>query len=173
MNMDQHTSLLHNMSAPPKSEVRYAGLSSLCTKDGPGGSGVTQLNYKGERLFGMPVRFNLGSEWRGLKPFEVLVRLDVAFHEGFDTDPSKQLALMINQRANELPLPEGCAVIPVDSSHLILWNDALATLAILSKSTDTVWLRSKTPAIVRALQRESISLLVPPIFAARLPEAER
>ena len=61
MNTDQNISLLHNMSAPPKSEVKYAGLSCLYTQYGPGGSGVTQLDYKGENLFGTPVRFNLSS----------------------------------------------------------------------------------------------------------------
>jgi hypothetical protein len=173
MNMDNNRNLLHNMSAPPKSAVRYAGLAGLATQGGPGGSGVTQLKYRGENLFGTPVRFSLGSEWLGLKPFEILDRLGVALGQAPGSDPSKELALLINQRAIELPLPEGCAVIPADPSHKALWNDPLAALAILSKSTDTVWLRSKTPSLLGALQRESVSLLVPPGFALQLPEAEK
>jgi hypothetical protein len=131
------------------------------------------VGYRGENLFGTPVRFSLGSEWLGLKPVEVLYRLGVAIDLARGSDPSKQLALLINRRADQLPLPEGCAVIPADPSHNALWNDPLTALAILSKSTDTVWLRNKTPSLLGALQRESVSLLVPPRFASKLPEAKR
>ncbi len=165
MNVDRHTCLLHNMSAPPKSVVKYEGLSALATRNLPGGSGVTCIKYQGERLFGTPVRFELEADWCGLTPREALLRLGTVP----DADPSRQLAALINRRADELPLPDGCAVIPVRDDHVLRWRDPLTMLAILSKSAATVWLRSKTPLMTVALRREPVSLLVPPAFAGRLP----
>jgi hypothetical protein len=78
---------------------------------------------------------------------------------------------LINRRAAELPLPDGCAVIKTEPKQELLWGDLLSALAVLSKSTDTVWLRSKSPSLSWALQRSSISLLIPPAFMDRLLEA--
>jgi len=171
--MSDHTSLLHNMSAPPKSVVSYEGLSSGFTiKKLPDGSGHVTNHHSDASLFGTPIRFSLPVGWIGLKPIKILALLNIDLDEGSYDDPSKQLATLINKRAEELSLPEGCAVIATEPSHPILWSDPLATLAITSKCTDTVWLRSKTPSIIAAVQRESISLLVPPRFAIKLPEAK-
>ena len=41
--MNEHSKLLHNMSAPPKSVVKYTGLSWVATLGIPGGSGVTSI----------------------------------------------------------------------------------------------------------------------------------
>jgi hypothetical protein len=171
VNMDHNSNLLHNMSAPPKSVVRFAGLLRFTTQDEPGGSPQPGQASQGGSMFGMPLRFNLDSEWLGISPIEMLTRLNLKSDEQHSANPSLQLSLLINTRANELPLPEGCAVIPVQSWHTILWSDPLTVLAILAKSTETVWLRSKTPSLIRAVQRESVSLLIPPGFAAKLPEA--
>ncbi len=51
--------LLHNMSAPPKSVVKYSGLSGLTTAidtSGPQGSAPT---FKKLSTFGVPVRVML------------------------------------------------------------------------------------------------------------------
>lgn len=150
--------LLHNMSAPPKSVVKYSGLSNLATSQAQAGAG----------LFGTPVRFALPSSMRGKTPAYVLRHLGI---EPLSAKAAaQQLDLLINARADELPLPEGCAVIPAAAQHPVIWPDTLSTLAILSKCSDSVWLRAKQPALNAALQHRQVTLLVPPRFAHLLPK---
>ena len=158
--------LLHNMSAPPKSVVKYSGLADLATVRVPGGSGVTGIGFRGKGFFGIPVRFALPVELAGKSPADILR------HLGADAqpDPERQLCALINARANELPLPEGCAVIAALEGHRLIWSDALSALAILAKCSDAIWLRAKTPALNAALTRTQVTLLVPPLFAHRLPK---
>ncbi len=158
--------LLHNMSAPPKSVVKYSGLADLATVRSPGGSGVTGIGFKGDGFFGIPVRFALPAALAGKSPADILR------HLGADTqpDPERQLCALINARANELPLPEGCAVIAALEGHRLIWADALSALAILAKCSDAIWLRAKTPALNAALARTQVTLLVPPLFAEHLPK---
>jgi len=85
--------------------------------------------------------------------------------------PDRRLITLINRRAAELPLPDGCAVIKTIPAHEVLWDDPLSALAILSKSNDTVWLRNKAPSLSEAVRRTAISLLIPPAFTDRLLEA--
>jgi homoserine dehydrogenase len=87
-----------------------------------------------------------------------------------ERDPTAHLRALINARADALPLPDGCAVIPAEKTHTVLWDDPLSALAILCKCADTVWLRSKNPSLLAIQQRSAVSLLVPPTFASRLPE---
>jgi hypothetical protein len=58
-------------------------------------------------------------------------------------------------------------LILAHESHVVIWTDPLTVMAVLSKSTETVWLRAKTPSFGSALQRRSLSLLVPPAFAMK------
>ncbi len=165
MSCTEHGILLHNMSAPPKSVVKYSGLAELGTPSGPGGSSVCGVRFKEAGIFGTPVRFVLPPGFEGKSPGEILRRLGI---DG-ESDPERRLAAMIDARADELPLPDGCAVIPVADAHRLLWPDALSALAVLAKCSDSVWLRAKTPALSAALMRRRATLLVPPIFASRLP----
>ena len=158
--------LLHTMSAPPKSVVKYSGLADLATVRSPGGSGVTGIGFKGNGVFGTPVRFALPADLAGKSPADILRHLGAEAQP----DPERQLCALINARANELPLPEGCAVIAALGSHRLIWADALSALAILAKSSDAIWLRAKTPALNAALTRTQVTLLVPPLFAHRLPK---
>lgn len=159
--------LLHNMSAPPKSVVTYAGLSALATKRQPGGSGLTSVSYAGTQSYGTALRFVLPEAFRGADAATVLALLGITPEPG--RDPARQLIACIKRRALELPLPEGCAVIKAEKHHPVLWDDPLAALAVLTQSTDTVWLRGKSPTLSAASQRDTLSLLVPPTFVARLP----
>ena len=173
--MRESAQLLHNMSAPPKSVVRYQGLSSLAKPTG------TQNNILQEGGFGAAVRFTLPPDWIGLEPAALLTRLQQAqpgegpakrrttARRTGAADASQQLAALINQRAQDLTLPDGCAVIASLPTHPVLWPDPLAALAVLAKCTGTVWLRSKTPSLVVAVRQASVSLLVPPAFVSRLP----
>jgi len=173
MSTDTTNSLLHNMSAPPKSVVAYAGLSDLFQDGGPDLDKRTSLQIKNDTLFGTPVRFTLDEEWRHLQPRVILARLGVKPEQSPGVDPARQLTLLIDRRANELPLPEGCAVIPESALHSVLSRDPLTVLTILCKSSDTVWLRTKTPSLFAPIERSSVTLLIPIAFASRIPEVKR
>ena len=164
--MDRQNPLLHNMSVAPKTVVKYSGLSEFARVGGPGGSGVAGIGYKGAGIFGIPVQFVLAPNLALMTPAQILSALG----EKPKADSERQLAALINARAQELPLPEGCAVISGLKDSRRIWEDPLSALAILSKCSDSVWLRSKNPAIHAALKRQMVTLLVPPKFAALIPE---
>ena len=160
------------MSAPPKTVVKYAGLEGLAKQSGPGGSGVTGLKYTNPVINGLAVRFVLPTEFIGQDPEKILRLLKIDQSDQFSTAES-QLVALINHRADELPLPEGCAVMAVNDSHGVIWPDALSALAILTKCTDSIWLRSKTPSLASIKGKPSLSLLVPPLFTNRLPKVKK
>jgi len=162
--------LLHNMSAPPKTVVKYEGLSGLASTLGPGGSGVCGLKYKGDGVFGTPVLFVLPGAFGGQSASAILRLLGLDVADTSEEQASRHLMQLINNRAHELPLPDGCAVIPCKKSHQSRWSDALSVLAIFAKCSDTVWLRSKSPSLNAAVQRQQLTLLVPPLFAHLLAE---
>ena len=170
--------LLHNMSAPPKSVVKYSGLADLSGVRRPTGAKASSVGFNGAGVFGIPVRFALPSELVGQTPADVLRYLGVSLQADAQTeakldaeaDAHRQLCELINARANELSLPEGCVVIASLPSHRLIWTDALSALAILAKSSDAIWLRSKSPALSAALARTEVTLLVPPAFAHQLPD---
>jgi hypothetical protein len=71
MNPDRHPTLLHNMSAPPKSVVKYEGLSALATRNLPGiGFGPGAPLAAG--LLGAFYGLTAGLIWRGLRPGRAL-----------------------------------------------------------------------------------------------------
>jgi len=174
--------LLHNMSAPPKSLVKYSGLADLSTIRRPTGSKDSSVEFDGAGVFGIPVRFALPAELVGQTPADVLRYLGVDLQRDVqadaqadakpasEADAHRQLCELIDTRANELPLPEGCVVIASLPSHRFIWTDALSALAILAKSSEAIWLRSKSPALSAALARTQVTLLVPPAFAHLLPD---
>lgn len=168
MNMGEHGRLLHNMSAPPKSVVKYAGLTGYAPVLRRGRPDVSWPSFEAVGVFGTPVRFVLPACLAENSPARILQHLGVAAQP----DPERQLAALLDARANELPLPDGCAVIPSTAEQRVLWPDALSALAILAKCSSSVWLRAKRPAFNAALARREATLLVPPLFAQRLPKAE-
>ena len=172
MRGESQRQLLHNMSAPPKTVVKYAGLEGLAKQSGPGGSGVTGLKYTNPVINGLAVRFVLPTEFIGQDPEKVLRLLKIDRSDQFLTAES-QLVALINHRADELPLPEGCAVMAVNDCHGVIWPDALSALAILTKCTDSIWLRSKTPSLASIKGKPSLSLLVPPLFTNQLPKVKK
>ena len=161
--------LLHNMSAPPKTVVKYSGLEGLSKQTGPGGSGVTSLKYMNPKVVGQVVRFLIPEEYFKQESEKILELLRITY-DSKSISAAEQLTALINQRAKELPLPEGCAVIKTHVSQPEIWTDALSVLAILTKCTDTIWLRSKSPSLVSARTKRTVSLLVPPLFIHHLPK---
>jgi hypothetical protein len=166
VTMHDSGALLHNMSAPPKSVVKYSGLTDLATHRGPRASRATGIGSRGNGVFGTPVRFALPASLAGKSSAAVLGHLGV----DAEADPELQLCALIDVRANELPLPDGCAVITALKEHRLIWADALSALAILAKCSESVWLRAKTPSLNAARARTQVTLLVPPLFADRLPK---
>ena len=167
MTMNECTdqgALLHNMSTPSKSVVKYSGLKGLAPLKDPGQPAAS----KSAGIFGTPVRFALPVALMGRSASFILRSLGI---DPID-DGKQQLISLNNTRASELPLPDGCAVIPAKTAHAILWNDTLSTLAILCKCSDRIWLRDKTPALSTGLEHTQVTLLVPPMFASRLPKAQ-
>ena len=164
--------LAHNMSTPPKSVVSFEGLGAMAAQHGPGGSGVAGISYNGRAFFGTPIRFALRDEWLRLRTPGFLRLIEPGSKRRSPRSGEAHLHQLIEQRADELPLPEGCVTISSDTSHPVLWHDALSVLTILTKCSSTVWLRRKRPSLLAALERRSVSLLVPPAFTDRLPTGQ-
>jgi hypothetical protein len=169
--MEERVPYYSNMSAPPKTVVSYSGLAgtvSLKTCKGYWAQGKSVGGTLGsDGLFGTAVRVVLPPEFVGKKPITILRRLGVKP----SGDHEQHLLALINARAEELPLPDGCVVIRRTEGEREIWKDALTALAILTKCSDVIWLRDKHPALQAAFERgAAATLLVPPLFAHRLPE---
>jgi hypothetical protein len=162
--MSDHSALLHNMSAPPRTVIKYAGLSGLATKVGPGGAGTKHVDG---HVFGSFVAFRLPTGMRVRSAALLLERLG----KEVGTDAEETLHGLIERRAMELALPDGCLVKPCERSHPSPWPDPLAALAIITKSSANIWLRGKVPSLSSLAKRSSVSLLLPPTLVDLIPEA--
>jgi hypothetical protein len=164
--MIEPAQFLHNMSAPPKTVVKYSGLARAATTAGPGRSGDCGARFDHDVVFGSFVAFRLAKELRRRGPATILKRL------GIDSGsaPEKTLIDLIEQRAKELQLPDACVVVPTKHDHSCPWSDPISALAVITKSSGSVWLRSKAPRLSAINKRSVVSLLVPPDFAARIEE---
>ena len=167
--MIEAAQLLHNMSSPPKSVVKYTGLPWAATTAGPGGSGVCGVRFAHNGVYGALIAFRLAPDLRRRAPGTILKYL------GIDPGPKpeKTLAGLIDQRARELALPDACVVVPAKQDHPCPWPDPLATLAIITKSSGSVWLRGKTPRLSAIKKRSVVSLLIPPACAAGIEELSK
>ena len=167
--MIEPVQLLHNMSTPPKSVVKYTGLSEAATTTGPGGSGVCGVRFSHDSIFGTFVTFRLTHSLRRRAPGTILKHLGIDPGQA----PEKTLVGLIDRRAGELALPDACVVVPAKQNHPCPWPDPLATLAIITKSAGSVWLRGKTPRLSAIKKRSVVSLLIPPACAARIEELSK
>ncbi len=169
--LDPAGALLHNMSVPPKSVIRYGGLGALAQQIGPGGTGITRLNISGHYRHGQALRVELPPGFSGHTAQDILRSLGLDPEAPGGASAVQRLQQLINQRAEELPLPSGCAVIPDEPAYPQPWKDPLAALAVLTKATDAIWLRAKVPVLGHLAKRRSVSLLVPPTLATPLKES--
>jgi hypothetical protein len=160
--MTEHGALLHNMGAPPKTVVKYAGLRDITIP----GSGTFPPGLHPLPLPGVAVRFSLPAGLAGASASCILLRLG----QDPGSAPEEMLAHLIDERAAALPLPDGCAAIAPRFQHRILWRDLLSVLAVLTKCSAHVWLRAKAPSLIAGIARRDVSLLIPPAFVARLPK---
>ena len=160
--MTEPTQLLHNMSAPPKSVVKYAGLADAAKTIGPGGSGVCSVNFVHDGIFGEFIAFRLVGHFRRFSSARILKELGATT----DHDPDKALLELIEERAQTLPLPRACVVVPTHRDHPCPLPDPLTALTMITKSSTYVWLRSKTPRLSNVKRRGVLSVLVPPNFVS-------
>lgn len=164
--MIEQSQYLHNMSAPPKTVVTYSGIRSLANTSGSNDKCIAGRRFNGTDTFGTAIGFCLPAGMPRTGSSGILNYLGVrsASH------PEKQLCALIDQRARDLPLPDGCLVLSAHSAQFVIWSDALSVLAILAKCSASVWLRAKSPSVHAALARREVSLLVPPAFTPNLPD---
>jgi hypothetical protein len=155
--------LLHNMSAPPKSVVKYAGLSAAA-------KARDRMNSVPHDVFGTAVAFRLSAN---LGRVDAAALLDLIGEGRPKGGCENRLMQLIETRARELLIPDGAVVIPVAPDHRAPWPDALAAIAIITKSSDNIWLRGKFPRLSVLRDRREISLLIPPAFATKLEEMTR
>ena len=156
----ERAELLHNMSAPPKTVVQFEGLRAL--------QGLGAAKDHPPALHGTPFRFCIDATLLELKPARLLQTLDPSSRVRVHAIAEKRLLQLVEQHAQTLPLPEGCLIVKSSSRHAVAWPDALTALAVLTKCTDTVWLRAKSPSLEVARARLDVSLLVPPAFVYRI-----
>ena len=161
--------LLHNMSTPSKSVVKYTGLSEAATSAGSSSKGNIDGCLTQDGVYGAFVLFRLAQDLRRRAPGTILKLL------GIDPGPApeKTLTGLIDQRARELALPDACVVVPAKQNHPCPWPDPLSALAIITKSSSSVWLRSKTPRLSAIKKRSVVSLLIPPAHAAQIEELSK
>ena len=166
--MRERTSLLHNMSAPPKTVVSFAGLGfgkpaqslkAALAREAPAPDRAED--------FGTVLSFALDADMKARSAAGILQLL----HAKPGSDADRTLATLIEARAAELPLPDGVLVVPRSARglHRVLWPDLLSVLVVLTKCSDHVWLRAKNPSLNAALKRRTVYLFVPPTLHHRLP----
>lgn len=150
---------LHNMSAPPRTTISYSGLAELVGAAKAPSESVREATCVG--LPGVALRFELPPDYP-TAPDGLLLLLT----GGTDPDAAAALEALINERALGADLPDGCLVLRPDPAHDVACADALTVLAILTKCSDCVWLRHKSPSLSRLERQQAVSLLLPPAFAA-------
>jgi len=148
------------MSAPARSNVSYTGLGNLVAA--PDATRVSDRTI----CAGM-VTFRL----TGVRPPVSRTKLlTLAGINPRRRGAEQTLISRIEARTRELALPDGAAVADVTGADPLTLTDPLTVLAVLTKSSEAVWLKAKTPRLGVLLERVRISLIVPQVFIERLRE---
>lgn len=153
--MIEPASLLRMGGNAPKL-VRYAGL---------GGSVDAPSTWT---AFGRPLGFTLALGEAEQELERLLAPLQQAGSPQARAAAEASLLAQVEGRAQALPLPDGCLVVPWKAFHARPWPDALSVLAVLAKVAAPVWLRARPACLQAGLERRALSLLVPPQHAVRL-----
>jgi hypothetical protein len=164
--MIETAQLLHNMSTPPKSVVKYNGLRKISKATDIHGTGLGWLAVSNNGAFGSFITFRMPENLRLCGAKTILERLGLKS----GSEPERTLLDLIEARARELVLPDACVVIPTKIDRPCPWPDPLAILAVITKSSASIWLRSKSPRLSVLRKTPAISLLVPPVFAEQIEE---
>ena len=152
-----------NMSAPPETTIRYSGIVNLVREKDLFDDSNTKTKRKHNCIVPCrPVLFRLPRAVRTCNPKKLLAT--IAPHT-VTKNPEQEILRLIDERANQLPLPDGVAVVSAAPDHEPIWDDALAALTVLTKSSGAVWLRSKAPRLSVLSGRFQVSLLVSPTLS--------
>ena len=122
--INERCPLLHNMCGTPQSIISYVGNSPI------------RLNSKRKRSLGQhlvelkSISFSVNEEIAVLSPREILASIGVQH----SLDPERTLIEHIDKRAEQLSVPDGCAVIRNQPYHQQIWTDLLAQLAIIFRA---------------------------------------
>jgi hypothetical protein len=157
--MKEPPQLCRNMGSPPKTTIRYAGIGAGASPD---------LSHDpGFGVYGASIRFTVPAGLIGHTPSAILRFLG----EPAKGPTERRLLDLIEARAAELPLPDGCVVVPCSPADSAPWPDALSALAVITKCSEAVWLRVKSPVLESLKRRHEVSLLIPPAFVRALPRS--
>lgn len=151
-----HHRYAHNMSAPPRTTVSYQGLSAL---QEPGYSGAATSGSRVGLRLALPAKFPT-------LPARILGTLG----QPRARDAAAALEALIEQHSTQLPIPDGCLVLPTRQSAEELIAAPLTTLAAITKSSEVVWLRGKLPRLERLNCLTAITLWLPVAAANELKE---
>ncbi|MCY2956118.1 MAG: hypothetical protein NT107_03665 [Planctomycetota bacterium] len=163
--MNEPAALLHNMSVPPNSTIRYNGLQELVVNSfGAGSKGLGSIAYAKPAARPLIFAVCLPASVQSADPIDLLRALDGVVQD----DPLAQLCSLIDAQALALPLPDACALKTTAPIGQRFTSDLLTALAILTKCSGRVWLRAKGPSLAAALNRRTALLLVPWPFSDRL-----
>jgi hypothetical protein len=157
--MIEGSAILQNMSTPSRTTIRYSGLANLVGRRAHGTVSESEPAHCQKYLgSSRPVLFRLPRGERFTNPKKLLTAIAL---DAVTKNPEQEIIRLIEERAGQLPLPDGVAVVSARPGHEQIWDDVLAALAVLTKSSGAVWLRSKAPRLSVLSGRSQISLLVP------------
>ena len=130
--------LLHNMSAPPRTVILHKALAPT----------------------GRTLLFRLPPEVRNEGPERLLAQLTGEPWSGGDATAGAELRRRVNEYAARLALPPAVVVTDAaDAAEPV--DDLLAVYAVLSKSSDRVYLRDKEPNLARIVSGRRVVLRLP------------
>ncbi len=157
--MIEGSAILRNMSTPSRTTIRYSGLTELVGRRAHGAVSKSESARNRKNIgSSRPILFRLP---RGVKSTDPKKLLTAIAPDTVTKNPEQEIIRLIEERARQLPLPDGVAVVSASPGHEQIWDDALAALAVLTKSSGAVWLRSKAPRLSVLSGRFQVSLLVP------------
>ncbi len=133
----ERTTLLHNMSAPPKAVI---------THEAPALQDVA-IEFFYEHL--------------NADPQVLLWRLDGDFPPGTPHQAEEELRRRINERAANLPYPAAALVLSGRAQDARRATDLLTICTVLAKSSGRVYLRDKEPNLSRIGYGRAVVLKIP------------
>jgi hypothetical protein len=164
MTRDPHRRLLFNMSTPPKTTIAYGGLSDLAQWPADAPDRSSQEARLPAPWLALQFCVSKGS------PTDAPGIL-AALGADASPDPEATLESLIEERARQLPLPDGCLVLPAKSASRRARPDLLTAIAVIVKCSEFVWLRQKSPSLERLERVSEVALLVPAVAAQSMEEA--
>ena len=167
----ESTRCLGNMSTPSRSTVSYLGLGDLVGESKATGQSGTQASTRDRSSYGHVITFRLPNQ---SSPVSLAGLMESVGVDSSKPDAEKELIDRIEDRAAQMSLPDGAAVVELAISGLPSpWTDTLSILVVLTKASGAVWLRGKTPRLTALQERTQVSLIVPPAFVAGIPGSGR